>query len=129
MVGISGLEPPTSRLSGVRSNQLSYAPIVACATWQYIKISFEKFNFKKSGSHLLSRVVSNQVSSADKCLTIVFGMGTGVSTSRIATRIFFMKLMLNINHSTVNQQTNSSFRTKYYALQPMSYAHVFKIHT
>ena len=27
MVGPSGLEPPTSRLSGVRSNQLSYGPL------------------------------------------------------------------------------------------------------
>ncbi len=27
LVGTSGLEPPTSRLSGVRSNRLSYAPI------------------------------------------------------------------------------------------------------
>ena len=26
-VGLSGLEPPTSRLSGVRSNQLSYKPL------------------------------------------------------------------------------------------------------
>ena len=26
-MGLSGLEPPTSRLSGVRSNQLSYEPI------------------------------------------------------------------------------------------------------
>ena len=27
LVGLSGLEPPTSRLSGVRSNRLSYRPM------------------------------------------------------------------------------------------------------
>ena len=30
LVGSSGLEPPTSRFSGVRSNHLSYEPVNAC---------------------------------------------------------------------------------------------------
>ena len=67
-MGLSGLEPPTSRLSGVRSNRLSYKPIL------------------KSGGHLLSHTVSSAVPSAVQVLTIVFGMGTGVSPERIATR-------------------------------------------
>ena len=33
VVGLSGLEPPTSRLSGVRSNQLSYRP-TRTASWR-----------------------------------------------------------------------------------------------
>ena len=35
MVGLGGLEPPASPLSGVRSNQLSYRPgftLIACCT-------------------------------------------------------------------------------------------------
>ena len=39
-----------------------------------------------SGSHLLSHAVARIVPSAVKVLTVVFGMGTGVSPSRIATR-------------------------------------------
>ena len=42
----------------------------------------------KSGSHLLSHAVSSIVPSAAYVLTVVFGMGTGVSRKRIATRIF-----------------------------------------
>ena len=72
-VGSSGLEPPTSRLSGARSNRLSYEPLL------------------DPGSHLLSRAVSSQVSSADCVLTFVFGMGTGVSHNRITTGNFDIK--------------------------------------
>ena len=43
------------------------------------------FSFCNSGSHLLSHIVSNIVSSAAQVLTIVFGMRTGVSPERIAT--------------------------------------------
>ena len=34
MVGTSGLEPPTSRLSGARSNHLSYAPL----SWFFLAV-------------------------------------------------------------------------------------------
>ena len=69
LVGLSRLELPTSRLSGVRSNRLSYKPI-------------------ESGIHLLSHAVSSVVPSAAQALTVVFGMGTGVSPARIATSNF-----------------------------------------
>ena len=47
---------------------------------------YSLFIFFNSGSHLLSRTVSSKVPSAVQVLTIVFGMGTGVSQGRIATR-------------------------------------------
>ena len=45
------------------------------------------FSFFKSGSHLSSHAVSSIVLSAAQVLTVVFGMGTGVSPERIATGI------------------------------------------
>ena len=45
---------------------------------------------KESGSHLLSHAVPSIVPSAAYALTVVFGMGTGVSRKRIATRIFYL---------------------------------------
>ena len=41
LVGTSGLEPPTSRLSGVRSNHLSYAPI--CLVGPFLFYSHPSF--------------------------------------------------------------------------------------
>ena len=73
LMGLSGLEPPTSRLSGVRSNRLSYKPI-------------------ESGIHLVSHAVSSIVPSAAYVLTVVFGMGTGVSHKRIDTRILVLSV-------------------------------------
>ena len=84
-MGLSGLEPPTSRLSGVRSNQLSYKP--SWFQWQSHLCHFKNQN---PGGHLLSRTVSSAVPSADRVLTVVFGMGTGVSPDRIAARSFWL---------------------------------------
>ena len=40
VVGLGGLEPPTSRLSGVYSNQLSYKPIIKTVYMTEIKVRF-----------------------------------------------------------------------------------------
>ena len=75
-LGLSGLEPPTSRLSGVRSNRLSYKPrlilqklrchIITLLYMFSVKVK-PLFTVKlliKSGSHLLSHAVSSIVPSA-----------------------------------------------------------------
>ena len=65
--GIRTLDPLLARQV---LSQLSYTPI-------------------KNGVHLCSHIVTNVVFSADQVLTVVFGMGTGVSPSRIATGQFY----------------------------------------
>ena len=42
LVGTNGLEPSTSRLSGVRSNHLSYAPFLFCG---WLSVFFSCFTF------------------------------------------------------------------------------------
>ena len=43
VVGSSGLEPPTSRLSGARSNHLSYEPIKLFDVSRLSRLSFTAF--------------------------------------------------------------------------------------
>ena len=49
--------------------------------------------FFRFGGHLLSRTVSSEVPSAAWVFTIVFGMGTGVTLKRIATKKIIIKLL------------------------------------
>ena len=58
--------------------------------------NFSLFFFKGSGTHLLSHTVSSAVPSAVQVLTVVFGMGTGVSPERIGARN-----IVTIGNSTV----------------------------
>ena len=52
---------------------------------RYILIRSIKLIKLEAGSHLLSHTVSSAVPSAAYVLTVVFGMGTGVSHKRITT--------------------------------------------
>ena len=69
----------------------------------YLHRLFSLNLFKGSGSHLLSHAVSSIVSSAASVLTIVFGMGTGVSPKRIATGNVVIKFFLG--NSTVKHKS------------------------
>ena len=53
--------------------------------------------FFKGGIHLLSRAVSSKVPSAAYVLTIVFGMGTGVSHKRIDTTCILLSAVTPFN--------------------------------
>ena len=68
--------------TSIYMNKLYIKDLSVCFTKQSYLIS--------SGSHLLSRAVSSKVPSAVRALTVVFGMGTGVSLGRIATRNFLL---------------------------------------
>ena len=57
----------------------------------YLKTLSSIFQIE-SGTQLLSHAVSSIVPSAAYVLTVVFGMGTGVSHKRIGTGIFFRSL-------------------------------------
>ena len=70
--GIRTLDPLLARQV---LSQLSYTPSLGMSSHP------ERF----SGSRLLSHIVSNAVPSAAYVLTVVFGMGTGVSHKRITT--------------------------------------------
>jgi hypothetical protein len=74
----------------------------------------------KSGSDLLSRGVSAQVSSALESLTSVFGMGTGVSSPSLPPEILFWLLgrsqSLSLRSHPQNRIMSFSFSGKTFSL-------------
>ena len=97
------------------------------------QIAFSELFLIESGIHLLSHAVSSIVSSASQVLTIVFGMGTGVSPGRIATgkfcyqvfSFFFvhapideLSAMLLMDSLTTGQQSNPYFFLRKEVIQP-----------
>ena len=72
--------------------------------------------FIDSGGHLLSRTVSSAVPSAVLVLTVVFGMGTGVSPARIAARYFNDPLIAGQRHTSASLLRLFSFRKE--VIQP-----------
>ena len=78
-------------ISNSTSLLIGLAAISCCSSVPVSILNFHSgsvsiFSFFSFGGHLLSHTVSSAVPSAAQVLTIVFGMGTGVSPERIATK-------------------------------------------
>ena len=66
LVGLSGLEPPTSRLSGVRSSLLSYKPMLALVHFAVPLTPFGGDEENRTPDPLLARQVLSQLSYTPK---------------------------------------------------------------
>ena len=64
MVGLSGFEPPTSRLSGVRSSLLSYKPLSGISAVPLNPLGGDEEN--RTPDPLLARQVLSQLSYTPK---------------------------------------------------------------
>ena len=76
-----GFRSCSARLSYMRFSRC----VGTCVSLPFRPSTVEHFFFC-SGGHLLSHAVSSIVPSAAQIFTVVFGMGTGVASARIATR-------------------------------------------
>ena len=87
------------------------------------------FLFLGSGGHLFSHTVSSAVPSAAYVLTVVFGMGTGVSHKRIATRnIRVIKVNAAWNITAWKACFSMQFIFKAYATQSRLRSSASKLH-
>ena len=89
MVGLSGLEPPTSRLSGARSNQLSYKPMII---WCFSFILFPFATFVTGGDDgirthdpLLAGQVLSQLSYTPIMRFPLRGVGTDLFSRAVSS--------------------------------------------
>ena len=68
VVGLRGLEPPTSRLSGVRSNHLSYKPIWISSAGRFFSSAAHGGDEEiRTPDPLLARQVLSQLSYTPMC--------------------------------------------------------------
>ena len=111
LVGPSGLEPPTSCLSGTRSNLLSYEPMWLVSDLSHLVQCREQISLLSSVSvstELFSRAVSRKVSSPLQSLTSVFGMGTGGPSAFVTPTIFSNSSSLNIEQHNLSSDTRQN---------------------
>ena len=96
-----------------------------------MSVLYKKLNafFFNSGSHLLSRAVSSKVPSAAWVLTIVFGMGTGVTPRRIATGNIQLSVVSPHLPTAILRFRFASSQESQYALCNLSHPAIRELHS
>ena len=82
LVGSSGLEPPTSRLSGARSNHLSYEPIQFFDVSRLLSLSVFSTDGGDEGNRTLDPLLAGQVLSQLSYTPILWGNKLKVRVKR-----------------------------------------------
>ena len=96
-----------------------------------MSVLYKKLNafFFNSGSHLLSRAVSSKVPSAAWVLTIVFGMGTGVTPRRIATgNIQLFSQLMGLSGLEPPTSRLSGVRSNRLSYKPIICSHIGRLY-
>ena len=96
MVGTSGLEPPTSRLSGARSNHLSYAPLWLFSRFPSCTSGGDDGN--RTHDPLLAGQVLSQLSYTPIGLGIIFYL-SDIGHSKLNNKQISVFLCFNSTHS------------------------------
>ena len=97
LVGTSGLEPPTSRLSGARSNHLSYAPLWLSSRFPSCTSGGDDGN--RTHDPLLAGQVLSQLSYTPIGLGIIFFSLSDIGHSKLNNKQISVFLCLHSTHS------------------------------
>ena len=97
LVGTSGLEPPTSRLSGARSNHLSYAPLWLFSRFPSCTSGGDDGN--RTHDPLLAGQVLSQLSYTPIGLGIIFFSLSDIGHSKLNNKQISVFLCFNSTHS------------------------------
>ena len=108
LVGSSGLEPPTSRLSGVRSNHLSYEPISAA---ELLASCLRPALFCFPGSHLFRVRTRFDFRLTSYALCLRFQTAGGDERVRTDDPLLAKQVLSQLSYTPIFMKVRSSLKT------------------
>ena len=102
LVGSSGLEPPTSRLSGARSNHLSYEPIFPWFALRFSLVPYGGDDGIRTHDPLLAGQVLSQLSYTPGCISLKFLFDPSKSNNKSKYSVYLARVFSTKNYALAN---------------------------